>query len=162
MFRLKTNTKLTASQVKKVFEEQFTTRITEASPELNEHEKNVKQFLQNHRPKMEPKMEPKIIIRRARLSMILKKLRNGKRAGFSGVTYEMFKYTFGHNWELIDLLCELFSDMLNSGDLPYLFNITIMIPLIKDHKKELDDPNNLRPISISDAISNIFEMLILV
>ncbi len=87
MFRLKTNTKLTASQVKKVFEEQFTTRITEASPELNEHEENVKQFLQNHRLKM----EPKIIIRRARLSMILKKLRNGKRAGFSGVTYEMFK-----------------------------------------------------------------------
>jgi len=52
--------------------------------------------------------------------------------------------------------------MLNSGDLPYLFNIAIMIPLIKDHKKELDDPNNLRPISISDAISKIFEMLILV
>jgi hypothetical protein len=36
-----------------------------------------------------------------------------------------------------------------------------MIPLVKDAKKELDDPNNLRPISISDAIANIFETIIL-
>ena len=46
--------------------------------------------------------------------------------------------------------------------MPFHFNVAIMIPIVKDHKKDCNDPNNLRPISISDAISNIFEMILLV
>ena len=51
--------------------------------------------------------------------------------------------------------------MINYGEIPYLFNVAIVVPLVKDSTKPNDDPNNLRPISISDAISNIFEMILL-
>ena len=97
----------------------------------------------------------------AKRKQILKNLNNGKKSGFSGVTYEMFKYTHLNNNEFIDYLCNIFNAMINSGIVPFLFNVAIMVPLVKDAKKDLDDVNNMRPISVSDAISNIFETVIL-
>ena len=115
------------------------------------------EFIQNHRPLD----QPETLIEYGQLKNIFKNLTNGKRAGFSGVTYEMFKYTHAFNKEFITSICKLFSVMLTHGIIPYLFNISIMVPLVKDSKKDLDDPNNLRPISISNSISNIFETVIL-
>ncbi len=144
MFRVKTNTKLSAEQVKDEFKKHFTQRIVEVSSETNDHKRKVDEFIQNHRPLD----QPETLIEYGQPKNIFKNLTNGKRAGFSGVTYEMFKYTHAFNKEFITSICKLFSVMITHGIIPYLFNISILVPLVKDSKKDLDDPNNLRPISI--------------
>lgn len=45
--------------------------------------------------------------------------------------------------------------------MPFNFNIAIIKPLVKDDKKSNSDINNIRPISVSDTITNIYESLIL-
>ena len=51
--------------------------------------------------------------------------------------------------------------MINRQVLPYNFNISIIKPLIKDHKKSNLDVSNLRPIAISDSLSNLHEAVLL-
>ena len=94
MFRKKNTTKLSAEDVKTKFKKHFSERLTQPSPETQMHQEKVENFLKNHKPEKQPKS----YLNDYQLSGILKKLKNGKRPGFSGVTYEMFKYMYGHNW----------------------------------------------------------------
>jgi hypothetical protein len=59
------------------------------------------------------------------------------------------------------VLKQIFEWMINTGSIPHLFNISILKPLIKDPAKGNDNLNNLRPLSISDIYTNVFEKLIL-
>jgi hypothetical protein len=45
--------------------------------------------------------------------------------------------------------------------IPKNFNVSIIKPILKDQEKPTDDINNIRPISISNCFSQIFEKLIL-
>ena len=45
--------------------------------------------------------------------------------------------------------------------IPDDFNVTHVIPIKKDKKIKIDDINNLRPISISNILAQIFERLLL-
>lgn len=45
--------------------------------------------------------------------------------------------------------------------MPFLFNISILKPIVKDTKKSNKDANNLRSVAVSDAFSNIFEAVLL-
>jgi len=56
---------------------------------------------------------------------------------------------------------QIFEWMKNTGTIPTLFNISILKPLIKDETKGNNNINNLRPLSISDIYTNVFEKLIL-
>jgi hypothetical protein len=51
----------------------------------------------------------------------------------------------------------IFKFAIIPGDL----NVTHIVPLIKDKKKPTDDPDNLRPISISNAFAQISERQLL-
>ncbi|CAF0805401.1 unnamed protein product [Brachionus calyciflorus] len=51
--------------------------------------------------------------------------------------------------------------MLRYQVIPYLFNISVIKPLLKDSKKSNDDLNNLRPVAISDVFANIYESILL-
>ena len=44
---------------------------------------------------------------------------------------------------------------------PKLFNVGLVKIIVKNPNKDLNDPNNLRPITISDTITVIFEKLII-
>ena len=101
----------------------------------------------------------KINIQTQTVSEIIQNLKNGKAVGFSGVSNEMLKYgkTNGINLALTHLM----EWMINEAIMPKLFNISILKPLIKDITKDSNNLNNLRPLSISDLYTNIFEKLIL-
>ena len=98
-------------------------------------------------------------VREEVLEAIIKNLKNGKATGFSGVSNEMMK----NGWcSIISIvLKQIFEWMINTGSIPHLFNISILKPLIKDSTKGNDNLNNLRPLSISDIYTNVFEKLIL-
>ncbi|CAF0811999.1 unnamed protein product [Brachionus calyciflorus] len=90
---------------------------------------------------------------------IIENFPSGKCAGFNDVRYEMIKYSKGDN--LIDLLKLIFEKMINYQIVPFNFNISVNKSIIKDAKKSKSDINNLRPVSISDAFSNIYEAILL-
>lgn len=52
--------------------------------------------------------------------------------------------------------------MLFSAKIPVNFNISIIKPILKDPDKKTDDVNNIRPISISNCLAQIFEKLVLI
>lgn len=68
---------------------------------------------------------------------------------------------YGNIKPIVDTLQYIFEWMINSGCVPKLFNISILKPLIKDSTKGSEDVNNLRPLSISDVYTNIYEKIIL-
>jgi hypothetical protein len=58
-------------------------------------------------------------------------------------------------------LLKLFNLMQKKGNVPINFNLCIIRPIIKDFNKSNSDINNLRPISRSYSIAQLFERLIL-
>ncbi|CAF0780153.1 unnamed protein product [Brachionus calyciflorus] len=93
------------------------------------------------------------------LKSIISKLENKKATGISKVSNEMLK--FGCCEKLLRLICLIFETMINYNIMPGNFNIGLVKLLIKDHQKDHNDINNLRPITVSDTFSLIFEKLLL-
>ena len=91
---------------------------------------------------------------------VIKNIPNGKSVGSAGVSGEMFKY--GISGELVKTLNMIFSKMINYQVMPYLFNVGIIKPIVKNENEDPNDINNLRPITISDVLANIYEKLIII
>ncbi|CAF1011374.1 unnamed protein product, partial [Brachionus calyciflorus] len=94
-----------------------------------------------------------------KFAKLIKNLPNNKAVGISDVSYEMVKYA--NNQKLNGHLRAIFEAIINFQTMPYLFNISIIKPLIKDPKKPNNDITNLRPVAISDCLSNLFESILL-
>jgi hypothetical protein len=54
-----------------------------------------------------------------------------------------------------------FRFIFHNGVIPDEFNFTHIIPIKKDKNNSINDINNLRPISISNALAQIFERLLM-
>lgn len=93
------------------------------------------------------------------LKRIINDLPNGKSARFREVTNEMFQY--GMSKTLVNVTKNLLEKIIMFGKTPKFFNIGIIKPIIKDDQKSCNYLNNIRPITISDTISNIYEKVIL-
>ena len=84
-------------------------------------------------------------------------MKNGKRPGISDLTNEMLKY--GINEILLEYLTIIFEKIFTFSIVPYHFNIAIVKLIIKDSSKSTNEISNLRPISISDCLSNLLEQI---
>ena len=82
----------------------------------------------------------------------------GKANGLDGLASEHFKYA---SEKLYVLLCICFNAMLLHSHVPTEFSNTILVPIIKDKKGNITDPDNYRPIAITTVASKIFENIIL-
>ena len=90
---------------------------------------------------------------------IITDLTNGKSSGSAGIKAELNKY--GTSLLMIKLLAVVFEKMIKFNITPYLFNVGIVKPIVKDSTKDCNDPKNLRPITISDCAANIYEKILL-
>ena len=82
-------------------------------------------------------------------------LKNKKSAGLDGITNEMLKCG---KYQLIKPLHRLFNSILSRGTYPKIWAEGYIIPI---HKKgNIDDPNNYRGITISSAISKLFNTVL--
>jgi len=86
-------------------------------------------------------------------------LNKGKSTGISNISNEML--INANCTELATTLALIFEIIINHGIIPKDFNTSILKPLVKDAKKSTKEATNLRPLAISDAISNMFEKLLL-
>lgn len=98
-------------------------------------------------------------INRSDLESIVKSLKNGKAAGISETTNEMFKY--GCCKGLVEILFNILSTIINQKVMPTGFNVGIIKPIVKNSSLDPDDIANLRPIMISNTLANILESLLM-
>lgn len=89
----------------------------------------------------------------------ISQLETGKAVGISGVTNEMVIHSLCT--DLTKMLAKFFSVCISNSVVPSLFNICIIKPLIKNASKPSNSLDNLRPVAVSDCISNMFESVIL-
>lgn len=93
------------------------------------------------------------------IESILKNLGNGKSTGIAGAQAEMFKY--GTTPVLENIIKLILEKIINLNIMPYFFNVGIIKPIVKDLTKSNNEVKNLRPITISDCIANIYEKVMI-
>jgi hypothetical protein len=91
---------------------------------------------------------------------LIRSIPNGKSIGSAEVSGEMFKY--GVSNILISILNIFFTKIIRSRIVPYFFNVGIIKPIVKDTNGDANDVNNLRPITISDILANLYERIIMI
>ena len=89
------------------------------------------------------------------MKKIIKDLKNNKSKGHHKIQNELIKYA--NNDKIIDLITILIKHMFENSFMPKNFNIGRITPILKDANKSNKMINNIRPITVSDVISNIFE-----
>ncbi|CAF1093555.1 unnamed protein product, partial [Brachionus calyciflorus] len=93
------------------------------------------------------------------LNEIINKLGTKKACGINKVSNEMIK--FGCCGKLLKLISLIFETIINFNVMPSNFNVGLVKLLVKDNAKDHNDINNLRPLTISDTLANIFEKILL-
>ena len=66
-----------------------------------------------------------------------------------------------NNYFIDTIIFKLFYYIFQFSIIPKDFNITHIVPIIKDLNKPSNSINNLRPISISNTFAQIFERILL-
>ena len=71
----------------------------------------------------------------------------------------MIKYA--DNQDVYGIIKDIFEKIINSQVIPHLFNLSIIKPVIKNTKKNNSDIDNIRPIAVSEVLSNVYESTLL-
>lgn len=85
------------------------------------------------------------------LKNAIKEAKSSNTKGFDGISYNMLKKCNSYALEIV--LLAFYNLILTNKKLPKHFNTSIISPITKDPKKDLNDVNNIRPISISNSLS---------
>ena len=94
------------------------------------------------------------------LIIAVKEANSSNTKGYDGISYNMLKKIDLDIFYIIIL--ELFNTIIKTKKIPDKFNISIISPITKDYNKNINDLNNIRPISVSNCLSQLFEKLILI
>jgi hypothetical protein len=92
------------------------------------------------------------------ISVAIKVLKSGKSGGKDGLRAEAFKHACK---SIIVYLCILFNAVTCHGFIPQELMDTIIVPIVKDKKGDLESKDNYRPIALTTVMSKLFEILIL-
>ncbi len=103
--------------------------------------------------------QDEFMITESRINSILRELENGKTSGHLGVENEMLKYA--NSPTLTKIILHILNLIINEGKTSMLYNVGIIKPIIKDPNGDNTSVDNIRPITISDWISIIFEKITL-
>ncbi len=150
----KTTVEAGISELKDDFENLFTSKIASESEEA----KNAKIEIDNFRSSSLGTVY-KYNLRIETVKEVIGTLEGGKAVGPLKVSNEMFKYCKCEDvFEAMRLLMET---TFTHGTVPVGSNQAIIKPLVKDQNKSSSDLGNIRPISVSDTYSTIFEKILL-
>jgi hypothetical protein len=93
------------------------------------------------------------------LELIINQLKNSNVQGFDSLTYSLIKNIQSESFK--KLVLSFYNLIIQLGEIPKGFNHSIIKPIIKNQDKNASDTNNIRPLSISNCLAQIFEKLIL-
>ena len=89
----------------------------------------------------------------------IKSVKKGKTCGPDGLSGEHLVYC---NDKLNCLLSILFNCILIHSHLPADFMLSFIVPLVKDKKGDITSKDNYRPIALTNILSKVLELIILV
>lgn len=147
---------LNIDEATKTFYDLFNTTINQ-SEENKLKNKNAKEKNVEYRNKINDIGTHKISL--STVEGIIKNLRNGKANGNSEISNEAIKYS--NNTKVLILVRGILEKIINYGFIPKHFNIGVIHPIIKNANGDLKSSNNIRPITVSDVLCNIFERYVL-
>lgn len=125
-------------------------------------------IIKTNRSKLETE---RVIIDKLEVLDIIKNLNSNKANGSTGLNNEIIKIacryyendlmTYKTNDLVLDIICYILQFIMDNQVFPKNFNTAEMYALIKNPDKSTSDLANIRPISVSDILTNIFEKIIL-
>jgi len=129
--------------------------------ELNNHQKEVIQEVNNWKQRCELNFSTndRNYVSSKMIIDCINDTKPSNSAGFDGISNNMIKKSMSDR--LISVLKDFMNAILCTGIIPENFNRSPIIPIIKDKSKKIFDVNNLRPISVSNSLSHMFERIIL-
>jgi hypothetical protein len=129
--------------------------------ELNNHQKEVIQEVNNWKQRCELNFSTndRNYVSSKMIIDCINDMKLSNSAGFDGISNNMIKKSMSDR--LISVLKDFMNAILCTGRIPENFNRILIIPIIKDKSKKIFDVNNLRPISVSNCLSQVFERIIL-
>ena len=86
----------------------------------------------------------------------IKSLKKSPSSGCDGISVNHMFYALSD--PLIKALCELYSAMIATSIIPDIFEVGIIIPILKKATLCSNDPSNYRPITLSSVHSKIVEL----
>ena len=101
----------------------------------------------------------KILFSRSDVESALKQSSNSKSIGNDEINPFLLKHSGSKL--MINIIMELFNNILNSGYFPENFNMCLIKPILKNKSKSNKDIDNVRPIAISNSLAQLFERIIL-
>lgn len=96
----------------------------------------------------------------SQLNQIICELKNSYVTGYDLIFYSQIKNVNFLGFQ--ETILEFFNQFLLLKKIPKNFNTCKLNPILKDTSKNSNDLNNIRPISISNCLAQIFEKLILI
>jgi hypothetical protein len=150
--------KTVSSSPQKLFEH-YSKFFNENYSNLTEEQKiietKVNQIFQNYKkPNSIPTFTPD------QLEMVIKNLKTSNVKGHDSISYSLLKNI--NSTKFLQFLLDFFNRFLTTGTIPRKLNYSLIKPILKDQNKNTDDTNNIRPLSISNCLAQIFERLILI
>ena len=142
-----------------VLEEQYTElfNVEAETKESSEKWANIGTLMEYEAHKIE---EKNIIcqVEESIVEQIIRKLQNNKAVGISGISNEMVKFS-GYG-KVVSIITYLLNIVIGRQVMPDDFNVGKIIPILKDVNASASDKKNIRPITISDVISNVYEKVV--
>ena len=92
------------------------------------------------------------------IKLIIKRLKNNRAQGLSGISNEQVKHGGDTLAESISIMME---KMINFSYIPKEMNIGLIFPIIKDNKGSTTSIDNTRPITLSETLAIIYEKYVM-
>lgn len=134
-------------------------KFTENKADNNDFQKNIVKSVENHKNSCINKKQPNCDINFHDVEKAIKENRATKCLGYDNSSAYMIKHC--KSTRLIELITKLFREIINTNKTPENFNTSIIRPILKDKSKDNGDITNIRPISISNPVAQLFERLLL-
>jgi hypothetical protein len=154
----KTSKNLVISKVKlEDFSQFYENLFSHSDRPSNEEQVQIENIVTQYKNSISENLYQNHYFTLAEISDIISKLSLNVACGIDGIINEFIKY--GESDTLTQFLGWLFNSMIVTGHVPVDFNISVVTPIPK--KTEIAEPGDARPISVSSALANILESLIL-
>ena len=91
------------------------------------------------------------------MKAVIDDLASNKSPGLDGLSAEHFKWALSR---LLALMSMPVSSIVVHGHVPHSMNESVIVPIIKDKNKRVNDKRNYRPICLSNICSKIIEVVL--
>ncbi len=96
-------------------------------------------------------------INNVNIKSVISEFKTSNTRGWDGITYNMLQRC---GEQALGTISSFLGYVMNYSIIPKNFNMSIIKPILKDPKKISFDLVNLRPISVSNCLAQIFEKII--